>query len=388
MHDKRGQEMKVTSTTTLKGGMVLSPNGELETRDLNIVDGTIVDATPRNAREIDCSGYHVLPGIVDVHGDAWEAVVHPRPGVDIDLSVAMRSVDRQLVSHGITTAYHGLTLSWEPGPRSLDAGRRFMDGLERLHPYFISDHRVQIRWETFAHDAIDDVLRWMGQSPQPALAFNDHTSGTLDALKDGADPKLEKYARRTGHTVEEYLELARPIAARAPDVPDKIRYVAEAARSHNVPILAHDEVMLDQRLENRALGMSVSEFPMTTAVAADATAHGEHVVMGAPNVIRGGSHLGNLSAQGAVEDGICTILASDYYYPSQLVAMERLVTQGVKPIEEAWDLISKNPAESMGLTDRGGLESGLRADVVVVECSNPWRVVHTIAEGRVVSFGS
>lgn len=377
----------MTTTLSLTGGRVLTPDGHLEATDLHIADGKIVDTPPTGAARIDCSGYHVLPGIVDVHGDAWEAVVHPRPGVDIDLSVAMRSVDRQLLAQGITTAYHGLTLSWEPGPRSLDAGRKFMDALQGLHPHFIADHRVQIRWETFAHEAIDDVLRWMALDPQPAIAFNDHTSGTLEVLAGGADPKLDKYARRTGMTVEEYLDLARPVAARAPDVPAKIRQVAEAALAHNAPTLAHDEIKLEDRHTNRALGMAVSEFPMTKAVAADATAAGEHVVMGAPNVMRGGSHLGNLSAEEAVREDICTILASDYYYPSQMAATEHLVTRGVRPIETAWDLVSKNAAASMRLSDRGQLAPDLRADVVVVDCTGPWRVVHSIAAGTPVSFG-
>ena len=162
----------------LTAGQVLTPQGGLEIADLHIADGLIVESPAADCLRIDCRGYCVLPGIVDVHGDAFELELHPRPGVDIAFPIAMGSVDRQLLANGITTAFHGLTVSWEPGARSLAAGRRFMDGLEALRPCLTADHRVQLRWETFAHEAVDDLARWLARHPTPAIAFNDHTTST------------------------------------------------------------------------------------------------------------------------------------------------------------------------------------------------------------------
>ena len=119
---------------TFTGGEVLTPEG-LQARDLSIAEGVIADQS--GGTQIDCNGYKILPGIVDVHGDAFELAIFPRPGTEIDFNIAMSSVDRQLLAHGITTAFHGLTISWEPGARSLDAGRRFMAGLEALRPRLI-----------------------------------------------------------------------------------------------------------------------------------------------------------------------------------------------------------------------------------------------------------
>ncbi|MEM7671029.1 MAG: alpha-D-ribose 1-methylphosphonate 5-triphosphate diphosphatase, partial [Pseudomonadota bacterium] len=143
----------MSSPACLCGGLVLTPDGQFERGDVAFAGDVIVEHAANPVR-IDCAGYHVLPGIVDLHGDAFELELQPRPGVDIAFPIALRSVDRQLLSHGITTAFHGLTISWEPGARGLDAGRRFMAELPALRPHLIADHRVQLRWETFAHDAI------------------------------------------------------------------------------------------------------------------------------------------------------------------------------------------------------------------------------------------
>ena len=377
----------MTTSVCLKGGQVLTPQGDLEIADVHIAEGRIVESPAADSLTIDCRGYCVLPGMVDVHGDAFELELHPRPGVDIAFPIAMHSVDRQLLANGITTAFHGLTVSWEPGARSLEAGRRFMDGLRGLRGNLTSDHCVQLRWETFAHDAIEDLASWLETEPTPAVAFNDHTTSTVEKVKAGNHKKLGQWAQRAGVTVEAYLAEVDRVWGRAPEVPTKIREVAELAGREGAVMLSHDERALGERCANRELGMRVCEFPLAREVAADAIASGEHVVMGAPNVIRGGSHMGAMSAEEAIGEGHCSVLASDYYYPSLFHAAERLVDRGVRPLNEAWDIVSKNPAAAMGLDDRGTIEIGRRADVVVLDVAGPWRLVHTIAGGKAASFG-
>lgn len=371
----------------LVGGKMLAPDGTFEARDLAITDGRIVETPATEADPIDCSGYHLLPGIIDVHGDAFERDLHPRPGVDIAFPIAMGSVDRQLLANGITTAFHGLTVSWEPGARSLAAAHDFMAGLESMRDRLIANHRVQLRWETFAHDAVDAITEWLSQDPAPAIAFNDHATQTLETVKAGDTAKLERWAGRAGVSLDRYLREVEAVGARAPEVSQRIEELAASARARGAVMLAHDESSLDDRASNRALGMSISEFPLSSDVAADAAAKGEHVVMGAPNVLRGGSHKGHLSAEEAVGDGLCTILASDYYYPSLLHAAEHLVRRGVTSLSGAWQLISANSAAAMGLRECGATAPGKRADVVVVDCSDRWRLVHTIVNGVLVSYG-
>ena len=377
----------MTTSLSLTGGQVLTPQGSLEDTDLHIAGGQIVETPAAGCTQIDCRGYSVLPGIIDVHGDAFELELHPRPGVDIAFPIAMGSVDRQLLANGITTAFHGLTVSWEPGARSLAAGRRFMEGFQALRPRLTADHRVQLRWETFAHDAIHDLAAWLGHEPTPAIAFNDHTTATMEKVKTGSHQKLDQWAQRAGMTVEAYLDEVETVGRRAPEVPAKIREVADLARSQGAVMLSHDERSRGERAIHRGLGIDVCEFPLAREVAADAVANGEHVIMGGPNVIRGGSHTGAMSAEDTIGEGLCTVLASDYYYPSLLHAAERLVSRGACTLGEAWSLISENPAKAMGLQDRGTLEPGRRADIVVVDCSGPWRLVRCIVGGTVVSFG-
>ena len=372
---------------SLAGGQVLRPHGEFETADLDIAGGLVVDAPSTESLQVDCSGYFVLPAIVDVHGDAFELELHPRPGVDIAFPIAMGSVDRQLLANGIATAFHGLTVSWEPGARSLAAGREFMHGLRSMRPRLVADHRVQLRWETFAHDAIDDIAGWLADDPRPAIAINDHTTLSMDAIKAGRQASLGKWAQRAGVTLEQYIGEIHHVAQRAPDVPDKVREIAQLAARHDAIMLSHDERNARERVEFRNLGARVCEFPLAPEAAVDAIASGEHVIMGGPNIIRGGSHTGAMSAEDAVRDGLCTVLASDYYYPSLLHAAEQLVGRGVLSLGEAWNLVSRNPAEAMRLEDRGTLEFGHRADVVVIDCSGPWRLVHTVVGGRLMSFG-
>lgn len=377
----------MTLPICLLGGTVLTPQGTLERADVHMADGRFAEMRADGA-VIDCSSYHVLPGIVDVHGDAFELELHPRPGVDIAFSIAIGSIDKQLLSNGITAAFHGLTVSWEPGARGLDAARRFMTDLASARPRLMADHRVQLRWETFAHEAIDDIAVWLGETPTPAIAFNDHTTATLKAIETGQTAKLDQWARRAGVTLDEYLTRVSTVAACAPAVPAKVAEVARLARLQGAVMLSHDERTVSERTEHRALGMAVCEFPMAHEVAAEAIAHGEPVVMGGPNAIRGASHKGLMAAESAIRDGVCTVLASDYYYPSLFHAAEHLVSRGIKPLAEAWRLISQNPANAMGLSDRGSIAPGHRADAVVIDCTGPWRLVHTIAAGTITRFGA
>lgn len=297
----------MTTPISLLGGMVLTAEGVLETTDLHIADGRIVETPGAEATVIECGGQYVLPGIVDLHGDGFELEIHPRPGVEMPFPIALGSVDRQLLSHGITTAFHGLTVSWEPGARGLGPARRFMGELATLRPRLMADHRVQLRWETFAHDAVDDIARWLDEDPLPAIAFNDHTSSTLETIQSGDSKSLEKWAQRAGVTLDRFIDCAVVAGHRAPDVAAKIQDVAALARQAGAVMLSHDDAAVSQRSANRALGMRVCEFPLAAEAAANAVARGEHIVMGAPNVIRGGSHKGHMSAEEAVGDGLCTV---------------------------------------------------------------------------------
>jgi alpha-D-ribose 1-methylphosphonate 5-triphosphate diphosphatase len=377
------------TSISLINGRVLGPDGVFEKRDVHVGGGLIEERPARSGERLDCGGLFILPGLVDVHGDQFEREVHPRPGVDIPFPVALLSVDRLLLANGITTAFHGLTLSWEPGQRSLDAGRQFMAALDRARPGMIAEHRVQLRWETFAFDAVEDIEAWLGEAPRPALAFNDHTTSTLEKVAAGRHQKLEQWASRGGVTPGRYLELVEEAARNKADVPAMVERLAAVARRSAAVMLAHDLADSAEQARFRSLGATVAEFPLTEAVAKDAAGRGEEIVLGAPNVVRGGSHTGALTAEDAVAAGTCTVLASDYHYPSMIAAVGKLAARGVATRAEARALVSANAARSMQLDDRGEISAGRRADLVIAEWPEGGEplVRAVVAGGTITRFG-
>ncbi|MFK7942481.1 MAG: alpha-D-ribose 1-methylphosphonate 5-triphosphate diphosphatase, partial [Paracoccaceae bacterium] len=339
----------------LKGGHCLE-DGKVVVRDLGISDGWITEKIAPDARVFDASGFIVAPGIVDLHGDGFERNMSPRPGVMFDLDTALVETDRQLVANGITTAYLAMTISWEPGLRSLEQGRKLVEALTRMRPYLLCDIRLQLRWEVFALEAVEQIEAWLDLDPTPMLAFNDHFTGMLKGGREAKD--VSKYAARSGMTMEQYNALTERTRARADDVPGAIARLSRAARARGVPMLAHDEKTVEVRARNRAMGITISEFPLTREAAADAVAAGEPTILGAPNVLRGGSHIKAVDAEPAVRDGLCRILASDYYYPSLMRAVLKMAQGDLGALAQNWPLISENPAACVAADAPVGLARG------------------------------
>jgi alpha-D-ribose 1-methylphosphonate 5-triphosphate diphosphatase len=272
-----------------------------------------------------------------------------------------------LISCGITTAYLGVTLSWEPGLRSLDAWRGMKAALREMKGSTATDLRVHLRFEADNFDALDDAVADIMAGDVHLLGFNDHTPSIVKKL--GNLDEVAKYAGRAGMKADAFMALAQQVYARREEVPAARTRLAEAASSAGIPMLSHDDDSIERRALFRAHGARICEFPITEAVAADARAAGEAVVMGAPNVVRGGSHLGWASAAPLAERGLVNVLASDYFWPAMLEAAFIMAGRGVLDLPRAWALVSANPAEACGLHDRGRLEAGLRGDVVVVDAA-------------------
>ncbi|HYZ20682.1 MAG TPA: alpha-D-ribose 1-methylphosphonate 5-triphosphate diphosphatase [Rhodopila sp.] len=369
------------------GGTALLGADGLVRTDLVVRDGVIdhigsaASGAARGAaggKVLDAAGMLVLPGIVDLHGDAFERQLQPRPGVDFPADIALRDTEAQLLANGITTAFHGVTLSWEPGLRSLPAWRALLDALDA--GTWACDMRVHLRWEAFNLDALDTALADIEAGRVHLLAFNDHTPSILRKLRDPVEGA--KYSGRAGMKPEAFRTLAEGIAARADAVPPALERIAAAARAAGLPMASHDDDSLLARRRFRALGARICEFPMAEEVGREAAAAGDFVVMGCPNVVRGRSHLGWASAAALAEAGTCRVLTSDYYYPAMIRAAFILSERGVLDLPRAWALISANPAQAAGLADRGAIAEGKRADLVLVEPTTR-HVLATIAAGRV-----
>jgi alpha-D-ribose 1-methylphosphonate 5-triphosphate diphosphatase len=359
---------------TLVGGAFVETSLRTAGRDIGALDAE----QGRAALHIDASGLLVLSGIVDLHGDAFERQMMPRPGVDFPTDVALIDSDRQVIANGITTVFHGTTWSWEPGLRSADNARKLLDAIEALRPQLAADTRFHLRHETHNLEAEAEIIQWLTEGRIDLFAFNDHSNVKPE--------KRGRLAERAGLSIDAVNELLDQVVARRPDVPASIARLAAAAQAANVRMLSHDDNSPAMRQEFRALGVTVAEFPVNEETARDAAAAGDFIVFGAPNVVRGGSHTGWTKASDMIAKSLCSVLASDYYYPAQLLAAFRLAADGTLPLAKAWDLISSAPARAAGLEDRGVLAAGRRADIILVDDKVPLRprIVAVIAAGRLV----
>jgi alpha-D-ribose 1-methylphosphonate 5-triphosphate diphosphatase len=362
----------------ITGGTVLLGSDGLQQADLVLKDG-LIDRIGRGGGglALDASGLLVLPGIVDLHGDAFERQLQPRPGVDFAADLALQDTESQLLANGITTAFHGVTLSWEPGLRSLTGWRAMLAALD-ARPW-TCDMRVHLRWEAYNLDALETAIADIEAGRVHLLAFNDHTLSIAKKLNDPVEGA--KYSGRAGMKMAAFRGMVEGIVGRADAVPAGLNRIAAAARAAGLPMASHDDDSISARNSFRSRGARICEFPMAEEVGRAAVEAGDFVVMGCPNVVRGGSHLGWSSAALMAEAGVCTVLTSDYYYPAMMRAAFVLAERGTLSLPQAWKLISENPARAGGLMDRGVIEAGKRADLVLVD-PGVSRAVGTIVGGR------
>lgn len=364
-------------------------DGRFEEAVVRVEDGRIAEVAGSQGRDsagdLDGRGLLLLPGIVDLHGDAFERSLMPRPGVHFPPALGLDEADRLMAGFGITTALHGVTYSWEPGLRGRDSFLALAGALRELRGRLRCDTHLHLRFEVQNHDGLADVAPLVADGTIAVVAFNDHFAGIE---KDLTRPeKAAEYAGRSGLAVADFRALTQRVGARAGEVEGTVAALAGMAGAAGVPLLSHDDPDLETRARYRALGAEIAEFPLAREVAEDARAQGEHVVMGGPNVLRGGSHKkGNPAAAELAGAGLCSVLTSDYYYPAPLHAAFRLAGDGVLPLARAWDLVAANPADALGLTDRGVIAAGRRADLLLVDAgsgdtSQPG-VVTTLVEGR------
>ncbi len=368
----------------ITGGQVLVGNDGLMPAEVALRDGMIDRIGEGRAKAtFDASGLLVMPGIIDMHGDAFERQIQPRPGVNFPVPLALADTESQLLSNGITTAYHGVTLSWEPGLRSAGVWRQLLDALDAGD--WTCDMRVHLRWEAFNLDALEMALADIAAGRVHLLAFNDHTPSILRKLHDPIEGA--KYAGRAGMKMDAFQALADRVASREAEVAAGLDRIAAAARTAGLPMASHDDDAVAVRDRFRGLGARICEFPMAEDVGRAAVAAGDFVAMGCPNVVRGGSHLGWASAAVMAEAGVCSVLTSDYFYPAMPRAAFVMAERGGMDLGQAWALISGNPARAAGLTDRGTIEAGKRADLVVIDPGTK-RVVATLVKGRIAFLAS
>ncbi|MEQ9258397.1 MAG: alpha-D-ribose 1-methylphosphonate 5-triphosphate diphosphatase [Roseovarius sp.] len=364
----------------LTGAEVLTPEG-LARVPLALAEGVIVPDGAAGAREVDLSGFLVLPGIVDAHGDGFEKHLAPRRGAMKDLGQGLVAAEAEIAANGITTAVLAQFYSWEGGMRGPEFAGRVFEALEEVRDRLDTGLVAQLRFETPMLADYGAMQEMVARFAIPYVVFNDHLPH--EALAAGKrPPRLTGQALRIGKNPEVHLADMQALHAGMGAVPEALDGLCAALSAQGVRLGSHDDRSAETRAAWRARGVRIAEFPETLEAAEAARAGGDGVVMGAPNVVRGGSHNGNISAVDLVAMGLCDALASDYHYPSLRRAAFLLADAGLCELANAWRLVSEGPARLLGLEDRGRLAEGQRADLVVIDAGTR-DICATLSGGRV-----
>ncbi len=353
---------------------------------IRLEEGVIAEIAPDRPTRltghvIDARGLSIIPGIVDIHGDMIERELEPRPGTFFPVELALQQLDQRLAANGITTAYAAIALADGPGLRSEERARSLIASVNAARDQLSVDLRVHARFEVSLPSGTALLADGLSADQIHMVSLMDHTPG------QGQFRDLETYIEYMTKWLGGDRERARETATAGLGTPvswDVAHEIARLAQSRNVPLASHDDDTPEKVSVMHALNTTISEFPVTLEAALTAKSHGMFVAMGAPNALRGGSHSGNLNALDAIRAGAVDLLCADYHPASLVQSAFAIAQSGLLPLERAIQLITENPARSAGLTDRGRLEVGLRADLNIIDSRTLPRVRATIRQGRTI----
>jgi alpha-D-ribose 1-methylphosphonate 5-triphosphate diphosphatase len=376
--------------TVFRNARIVLPDA-IHDGDLVVRDGRIAAIGDRGAGAagIDVERDWLIPGLVELHTDHLEGHYAPRPKVRWNPLAAVQAHDAQIASSGITTVFDALRVGSD---EDTDLGAEDMVRLaeaideSQRRGRLRADHFVHLRCEVCAPDVLD-AFAGLEANPRVRLAsLMDHTPGQRQ-FTSMATYRIY-YQGKTGMSDAEFEAFVARRQARAGELSGVNRKViSERSRVRGIVLASHDDANAEHVAEAVENGVHLAEFPTTFEAAEASQAAGMKVLMGAPNVVRGGSHSGNVSARALAERGLLDVLSSDYL-PFSLLHAAFLMAETLETITlpEAIAKVSRNPAEAVGLTDRGAIEPGRRADLVRVHLDGDVPVVRGVwREGQRVA---
>jgi alpha-D-ribose 1-methylphosphonate 5-triphosphate diphosphatase len=353
----------------------------------------VIEGMPaqKSLADWDAHGHTLMPGIIDMHGDMIEREIEPRPGVHLPFDMALIELDKRLVANGVTTAYAAISFAelWDKRElRREERAREIVMAVAEHRHDLLCDVRVHARFEVTNRRAPPVLLELIESGQVDLVSVNDHTPG------QGQYRDLEKYVK----SVSSWRFISSDTAANmtqqriaemqaTPPAWDVVREVTRLATENHLPVASHDDDTAEKVGFMADLGATISEFPVTLEAAHEAKRRGMHVVMGAPNALRGQSHSGNLSAVDALAAGVVDLLAADYHPGTLLQSTYALANKGALPLHEAIGLITKNVACALNLAKRGAIKAGYFADLVLIKENKDThrpRVLATLRDGKLV----
>lgn len=377
---------------------VITANEILEDYAVVINGDTIEKLLPMNEvntenydNVINAKGGYVSAGFIDIHSDYIEGIIAPRPTTIMDFNIGIKESERILSSHGITTMFHSLSIYKEDlfghkPVRQPDNVNKLIHAIHRTHSEkHLIRHRMHARFELDSVEMMDKIKEHIEENRIHLLSFMDHTPG------QGQYRDIEKYR----HTMKGYKDLSddeinAQIAVKkelSRLSVEEMETMSELARSKGIAIASHDDDATEKIDFNESLNTSISEFPITMEVAKYAHSKGMYTLAGAPNIMLGGSHSGNLNAQDAIMEGCISILCSDYYPAAMLHSVFKLNRKANYPLTEGFKLITLNPAKAVQMDDEiGSIEAGKKADLNIIRLFDDYpTITECIVNGKVVS---
>jgi alpha-D-ribose 1-methylphosphonate 5-triphosphate diphosphatase len=341
-------------------------SGSLQAKDglIASVDSNV--GVPLGA--LDLEGDFLLPGLVEIHTDNFERHLMPRPKVNWAEIPALLAHDAEIAAAGITTVFDALGVG-EADTESL-RGSAWHTVVKTLglciqRDLLRAEHRLHVRCELAAPNTIELFAPFIDNPLVGLISLMDHTPGQRQW--ENLDHAKIYYIGKKGWSEDKFLrKVAEAAEVQARYAQPHRRHFVDYAHAHGIVLASHDDTTLAHVEEAKENGVSVCEFPTTELAARAARERGMANVMGGPNVVRGGSHSGNVAAAHLASLGLLDILSSDYVPGSLLTAALRLVDDGYLSLAQAVATVSRNPACSVGLSDRGEIAQGLRADLIQV----------------------
>lgn len=374
----------------IKNGKIVTPTEIIEGKSLLIEDGCIYDICEfhGNAEQvIDAHGRYIMPGFIDVHADKVEKIINPRPTAVFDFELGLKEVEKELLQQGITTIYHSFSMYKDLAfgqclLRTKENVNKMAELIADLHNrQHLIHHRCHLRLEIDNLGVYDIAKDMMEKNLVNEISFMDHTPG------QGQYKNLEIYRKSVEPSPQSFEEIMEYHKDKEMLTFEQIKELAEIAHSKNITVASHDDDTVEKLELNQELGVDISEFPITMEVAKEAKKKGFYTVVGAPNILLGGSHSGNMSAAEAILNDCADILCSDYYPQAMLHSIFIMHHQHGVPIPEMVNKVSLNPAKATRIDkEYGSLEKGKRADVLIVDELDGYPVItHVLVDGKTTS---
>ncbi|GAB2186635.1 alpha-D-ribose 1-methylphosphonate 5-triphosphate diphosphatase [Roseibium sp. LAB1] len=361
-------------------------DGSLTVDDAGLISGI---GSPTDVDGHDCEGDFLLPGLIELHTDHLETHYAPRPKVRWSPVSAVQAHDAQIACSGITTVFDALRVGMD---EDADLGysdmRALADAIEtgQRENRLRADHFIHLRCEVSAPDVLSAFKVFEDDDSIRLISLMDHTPGQRQFVS--MDAYKIYYQGKKGFTDAQMDDFIRKRQARASSLaPENRKQLSAIARSRGIAIASHDDATTAHVDEAISLETKIAEFPTTLEAARASHEAGMAVLMGAPNVVRGGSHSGNISAKELAEAGVLDVLSSDYVPISLLQAAFQLAAEvEAIALPQAVAMVTATPAKAIGLDDRGILEPGLRADLIQVKMVGDIPIVRGVwREGKRVA---